>query len=147
MKRLLFLFLLFLSAGFFSGCATTRYNASSIGVLPTDTVIDTITEDIVAFISEHYPPGHTSFRIIATRDEEQENNDFIFSLDNTLRQKGFAVSHEASLGLTYAFDSLLEDFWYAQLRFTDNFIFSSLYTQTGQFLSRSQLNKGGSNER
>ena len=90
-----------------------------------------------------YAPGHTSFDLITPKEEKAEVVDdvvidtFSVIFENALRQKGFEISKKG-MELSYTIDSLEEGF-YTQIRLGDSNNFSSMYSKSGNSISRSRL--------
>ena len=103
-------------AGCLTGCAG-RYNVGSsyVGTLP-QTGADSIAEDATAHFSSLYPPGHTSIRLVAPKQSDA----FSQAFETNLRQKGFTLSPNGTVTMSYVLDELRSakpPAWYLQLTF------------------------------
>lgn len=130
-----------------SACASARSYQSGnsfLGVIPEEkSILKAIAADMAGYIATQYAPGHTSFNLITPKEEKTEVVDdvvidtFSVIFENALRQKGFEISKKG-MELSYTIDSLEEGF-YTQIRLGDNNNFSSMYSKSGNSISRSRL--------
>lgn len=130
-----------------SACTSVRsYQSGSsfLGVIPEEkSILKAIAADMAGYIATQYAPGHTSFNLITPKEEKAEVVDdvvidtFSVIFENALRQKGFEISKKG-MELSYTIDSLEEGF-YTQIRLGDNNNFSSMYSKSGNSISRSRL--------
>ncbi len=130
-----------------SACTSSRSYQSGnsfLGVIPEEkSILKAIAADMAGYIATQYAPGHTSFNLITPKEEKAEVVDdvvidtFSVIFENALRQKGFEISKKG-MELSYTIDSLEEGF-YTQIRLGDNNNFSSMYSKSGNSISRSRL--------
>ncbi len=130
-----------------SACTSARSYQSDnsfLGVIPEEkSILKAIAADMAGYIATQYAPGHTSFNLITPKEEKTEVVDdvvidtFSVIFENALRQKGFEISKKG-MELSYTIDSLEEGF-YTQIRLGDNNNFSSMYSKSGNSISRSRL--------
>lgn len=130
-----------------SACTSARSYQSGnsfLGVIPEEkSILKAIANDMANYIATQYAPGYTSFNLITPKEEKAEVVDdvvidtFSVIFENALRQKGFEISKKG-MELSYTIDSLEEGF-YTQIRLGDNNNFSSMYSKSGNSISRSRL--------
>jgi hypothetical protein len=103
-----------------SGCASRGSYGSFAGPLPEQAAINSIAEDAVSILTEMYPPGHTSLRVLPAKTD----NGFAPALENGLRVKGFTVAATESadaVTVAYTLDMLEgKAAWYLRLQVADN---------------------------
>ena len=122
MKAMLFSLLLALCLA--SSCASRGPAGSFAGPLPEKAAVAAIADDAVSILSDVYPPGHTTIRLLPAKDAE---NGFAVAFENGLRAKGFTLAAPLvapdspdALAMAYILDMLEEKAaWYLQLRFSD----------------------------
>ena len=113
-----------------SGCAWHGSGGSFVGELPAETyTLNTIAQDVATHIAEGYAAGHTALTLNAP--EKKAQNAFHATLENALRQKGFALTQGKTLQLSYTIDKLEDAVWYVQIRLSDGLIFARTYTALG----------------
>ncbi|MDL2210243.1 hypothetical protein LJC26_05515 [Desulfovibrio sp. OttesenSCG-928-O18] len=118
---------------FASGCAKSGLVGSFCGPLPERGAVSAIAADAVACLSELYPPGHTSLRLLQAKDA---GNEFAAAFENGLRSQGFTLAATDSadvIVVAYTLDALDEkSAWYLQLRLSDGNVIARAYTVSGQ---------------
>jgi hypothetical protein len=127
-----------------TGIKNYQLGNSYLGVVPEEkSILKAIADDMANYIAMQYAPGHTSFDLITPKEEKAEVVDdvvidtFSVIFENALRQKGFEISKKG-MELSYTIDSLEEGF-YTQIRLGDSNNFSSMYSKSGNSISRSRL--------
>lgn len=131
-----------------TACTSARSYQSAnsfLGVVPEEkSILKAIAGDMANYIATQYAPGHTSFNLITPKEEKAAivdgvviDDTFSVIFENALRQKGFEISKKG-IELSYTIDSLEEGF-YTQIRLGDNNNFSSMYSRSGNSISRSRL--------
>ena len=127
-----------------TGIKNYQLGNSYLGVVPEEkSILKDIADDMANYIAMQYAPGHTSFDLITPKEEKAEVVDdvvidtFSVIFENALRQKGFEISKKG-MELSYTIDSLEEGF-YTQIRLGDSNNFSSMYSKSGNSISRSRL--------
>ena len=133
-RRTLLALILCLLAGCLNGCAGSRtVGGSYVGTLPQNGAAS-IAEDATTQLSSLYPPGHTSIRLVAPKQSDA----FSQALETSLRQKGFTLSPNGTVTMSYVLDELRSakpSAWYLQLRIADksqNKTLARSYTASGQ---------------
>lgn len=133
-RRTLLALILCLLAVCLNGCAGSRtVGGSYVGTLPQSGAAS-IAEDATAHLSSLYPPGHTSIRLVAP----PQSDSFSQALETSLRQKGFTLSPNGTVTMSYVLDELRSakpPAWYLQLRIADQSRKKTLarsYTANGQ---------------
>lgn len=133
-KVLLDLILCILLAGYLTGCAGNHnVGGSYVGTLPQSGAAS-IAEDATAQLAALYPPGHTSIRLVAPKQSDA----FSQALETSLRQKGFTLSPNGTVTMSYVLDELRlakPPAWYLQLRIADqshNQTLARSYSASGQ---------------
>ena len=102
------------------------------GELPQQDVIAKIANDMATYISEIIAPGHNPLSLLTPKKDAE--NDFSVSFENALRTKGFEISAPASISIAYTIDSLdsLDDeSFYVQVRFSDGVAIARSYNADG----------------
>lgn len=134
MNRKEFALILCILTGCLTGCAGNHnVGGSYVGTLPQSGAAS-IAEDATAQLSSQYPPGHTSIRLVAPKQSDA----FSQALENGLRQKGFSLSPNGTVSMSYVLDELRSakpPIWYLQLRIADksqNKTLARSYTASGQ---------------
>jgi len=149
-KVLLDLILCILLAGCLTGCAGNHnVGGSYVGTLPQSGAAS-IAEDATAQLATLYPPGHTSIRLVAPKQSDA----FSQVLETSLRQKGFTLSPNGTVTMSYVLDELRSakpPAWYLQLRIADqshNQTLARSYSASGQPAAgfSSLANGGGDHE-
>ncbi|MDR1945877.1 MAG: P-type conjugative transfer protein TrbG [Desulfovibrio sp.] len=114
---------LLLAVSLASGCAHKGLTGSYYGDLPRNGAPALIAADAVSCLSDLYPPGRTTLRLLAA---EKADNAFAAALENGLRAKGFtllpetAAEQEDAVLVAYTLDVLEKDAaYYLQLRLSD----------------------------
>jgi len=131
MKRILFSALLLC----LTACGYKGVGGSFVGPLPTDSAITAIASDASAFLSDRYPPGHTSLYLYTP--EEEARNAFSATLENILRRSGFMIVQSpgsSSISVAYTLDRIGTDenaAWYLQLRLSDGESVARSYGPSG----------------
>ena len=133
-RKALFALILCILAGCLTGCAGNHnVGGSYVGTLPQSGAAS-IAEDATAQLSALYPPGHTSIRLVAPKQSDA----FSQALETSLRQKGFTLSPNGTVTMSYVLDELRSakpPAWYLQLRIADqshNKTLARSYTASGQ---------------
>ena len=132
--KVFFALILCILAGCLTGCAGSRtVGGSYVGTLPQNGAAS-IAEDATTQLSSLYPPGHTSIRLVAPKQSDA----FSQALETSLRQKGFTLSPNGTVTMSYVLDELRSakpPAWYLQLRIADksqNKTLARSYTASGQ---------------
>ena len=133
-RKTLFALILCLVFGCLTGCAGNHnVGGSYVGTLPQSGAAS-IAEDATAQLAALYPPGHTSIRLVAPKQSDA----FSQALETGLRQKGFTLSPNGTVTMSYVLDELRSakpPAWYLQLRIADqshNKTLARSYTASGQ---------------
>ncbi len=133
-RRSFFALILCTLAGCLTGCAGNHnVGGSYVGTLPQSGAAS-IAEDATAQLAALYPPGHTSIRLVAPKQSDA----FSQALETSLRQKGFTLSPNGTVTMSYVLDELRSakpPAWYLQLRIADkshNKTLARSYTASGQ---------------
>ena len=133
-RRTLFALIFWFLSGCLAGCAGSKnVGGSYVGTLPQSGTAS-IAEDATAHLSSLYPPGHTSIRLVAPKQSDA----FSQALETSLRQKGFTLSPNGTMTMSYVLDELRSakpPAWYLQLRIADkshNQTLARSYTASGQ---------------
>jgi len=133
-RKVFFALILCILAGYLTGCAGTHnVGGSYVGTLPQSGAAS-IAEDATAQLAALYPPGHTSIRLVAPKQSDA----FSQALETCLRQKGFTLSPNGTVTMSYVLDELRSvkpPAWYLQLRIADksqNKTLARSYTASGQ---------------
>ncbi len=101
MKKILFLSILTL---FLHGCATRSTSLSYVNEHISVNLSDNIATDLVSFISNDYPAGHTTLFLL--HPTENIDNSFSYSLENQLRSTGYTIEENKGLPLSYTIDNI-----------------------------------------
>ena len=133
-RKALLALLLCLVSGYLTGCAGNHnVGGSYVGTLPQSGAAS-IAEDATAQLSALYPPGHTSIRLVAPKQSDA----FSQALETSLRQKGFTLSPNGTVTMSYVLDELRSakpPALYLQLQIADknqNKTLARSYTASGQ---------------
>ena len=98
-----------------SGCAGRLTGESYVSpLLPDKMAVERIAADAVEKLASLYPPGHTAIDLTRPQVKDRQGNiqpqtpvdAFSLALEDGLRQRGFAISPEATLRLAWTLDRL-----------------------------------------
>ncbi len=133
MKKLPYLLSLFL---LLHGCAIKEinYHGSFVGVHSAQSVSDIIATDIVSFLATKYPASHTEIALLPATSDKKEEDTFSNALENAFRKRGFTLSAESHIIVSYVFDKIENEEYYIQLKI-NNDTHTRLYSSQGSYTS------------
>ena len=97
------------------GCAGRLTGESYVSpLLPDKMAVERMAADAVEKLASLYPPGHTAIDLTRPQVKDRQGNiwpqtpvdAFSLALEDGLRQRGFAISREATLRLAWTLDRL-----------------------------------------
>lgn len=110
-------------------CAVRGIGGSYVGDLPQQDVIAKIANDMATYISEIIAPGHNPLSLLTPKKDAE--NEFSVSFENALRTKGFEISATGEISIAYTIDSLDDESFYVQVRFSDGVAIARSYNADG----------------
>ncbi len=111
---------------FIQGCAVHVPSGSFAVDIPQMLVTEKIAGDLLDYLSEDYPSGHTEIALL----HPQRDNDFSSRLEAALRRRGYTLSQNSPLTLLYTLDMLESSEYYLQVTF-DDFSIGRMYDISG----------------
>lgn len=112
------------------GCGSKNTRLSYVDVIENSTLYSSIAKDLVDYLNQEFPRGHTELAL----DRPFEQEEFSLLFENELREQGYAINPSAKTRLSYTLDILSSGEYYIQLRY-DNSSIACMYSEKGKALS------------